>query len=67
MTYKSLLHILEAEYGVGALVASPEVVLWAAEKLPKEQAISELSALNRAREKYGTMPVCAPYGHPLFE
>jgi hypothetical protein len=67
MSYKALSDILETEYGVDALGAPPEAVIWAAERLPKDQAVSELSALNRAREKHGKVLVYVPYGHSLFQ
>jgi hypothetical protein len=66
MSHKTLSRILEVEYGVSALVAPPEAVIWAAERLPNEHAINELSSLNNAREKHGKVLVYVPYGHPLF-
>ncbi len=66
MNYRTLANILSTEYGVGPLVASPETVLWAAAKMPRDQAKDELKHLNRARNIYGHIPVFVPYGHPLF-
>jgi hypothetical protein len=67
MSYKALSSIIKVVYGVDALGAPPEAVIWAAERLPKDQAVSELSALNRAREKHGKVLVHIPYGHSLFK
>ena len=66
MNYRTLANILSNEYGVGIMVAPPEAVLWAAEKMPVAQAKDELKALNRARQRHGVIPVYVPYGHQLF-
>lgn len=66
MQYQTLSNILSTEYGVGIMVAPTEAILWAAEKMPVEQAKQELKALNKARQRIGQIPVVAPYGHPLF-
>jgi hypothetical protein len=66
MQYQTLANILSTEYGVGPLIAPPEAVLWAADKMPDWQAKEELKALNRARNIYGYVPVFVPYGHRLF-
>lgn len=66
MQYRELSRILSDEYGVGILAAPVEAILWAADKLPVEQAKQELTALNQARQRQGRCPAYVPYGHPLF-
>ena len=70
--YKDLADRLEADYGVGAVVAPVEAVLWAGADLVGhfgfEPAVvkGQISALNRVRERHGKIPVYAPYGSELF-
>jgi len=59
-----LTNILNFDYGVGAAVAPPEAILWAAEQCdnPRES----LAAVNEIRTRHGTPLAYAPYGHPAF-
>lgn len=66
MQYQTLANILSTEYGVGIMVAPTEAILWAAEKMPVEQAKQELRELNSMRQRQGRPLVYVPYGHPLF-
>ena len=62
--------ILGEEYDAGLGIGDPTAILWAAEKAAEEigteAAKKELKKINRVREKYGKIPVYAPYGHRLF-
>lgn len=59
--------ILSEEYGIGALVAPPYAVIWAAEKIENtEQAKAELKELNQYRVKLGFSLVRPEYGSRLF-
>ena len=77
--YEAIASILETKYGVGALAADPTTVIWAATQrrvdivsegwafeFAVKQVKNELKKLNRAREKFGKMPVYVPFGHGLF-
>jgi hypothetical protein len=66
MSYKNIELILNKVYGVDAISAPPEAVLWASDKLPADLALEEIRALNREREKLGKMLIYIPYGHRLF-
>ena len=70
-TYKGLSSILETVYGVAVLAAEPTTILWAAERLKKaegtEVALSQLSALNRRRDRAGKIPAWPVYGSQLFD
>lgn len=62
-----IVKILEAEYGVGPVVAPVCAVLWAAEKIPdREVAAKEIYRLNRIKAKHGAPLVYVPYGHHAF-
>lgn len=59
--------ILNNDYGVGAVVAPKEAVLWAAAKIEnKDEARKQLKAINRIRAKHGAPLVYAPYGHHAY-
>ena len=70
-TYKGLSSILETVYGVAVLAADPTTILWAVERLMKaegmEVALSQLSALNRRRDRVGKIPAYPALGSSLYE
>lgn len=64
---KSLVSIIEAEYGVGAVNCDPVVILWAVEKIQnKSDAKKELRKVNLLRSKYGAPFVHAPWGSHAY-
>lgn len=72
--YKWLAKILEDEYGVGVLAASPITIEWAAHRLARKHgstsAQAELDALNARRIKMGKAPCCpgpCPLGHSSYD
>lgn len=46
MNYRTLANILSTEYGVGIMVAPTEAILWAAEKMPVDQAFADFQKSN---------------------
>jgi hypothetical protein len=57
-------------YGVSIYEASPISVIWAAERMAKNDdvtsVIKALRAVNRKREKMGKMPAYPPFGSAIF-
>ena len=70
MKQTELERVLNNDYGVGSLVASPECVLWAADRvadrLGTDEAKRQLSELNRKRERAGRTVAVPNYGTRLF-
>lgn len=58
---KEIEQVLNDEYGVGIVVASEVVVLWAAEKTSDPEAA--VAAANAVKRRYGRAPVYIPYGY----
>jgi len=67
--FDNILRILNEKYGCGA-DCPPVTILWAAgaaiETIGVESAKSELSAINRHRNRHGLQPAYPVYGSTLF-
>lgn len=76
--FEALASVLESEFGVGPIAASPVTAIWAAEFLlanltvvsPREASVhyvkDQLSAFNTWRDKKGKTLAYLNFGHPLF-
>jgi hypothetical protein len=62
--------VLASEYGVSLLWASPEVILWAADRVADEVGVehakAELKRVNQKRDRAGRVVLIPGYGHRLF-
>lgn len=59
--------ILSDTYGVNAIQAPKECILWAWETMARESGVALadecLELINRRRERFGKIPAYKPYGY----